>query len=116
MIRLDETVCRNLDLATRREWLETNGIGGFASGTINGCYTRRYRGLLVAATKPPVGHFVLLSKFEETLIVNGRGYELGTNGHPDVVHPQGFKFLTQFRLITRARFGRGLWSLSSLHI
>jgi glycogen debranching enzyme len=52
MIRFGEDVCRNLDSALRREWLETNGIGGFASGTINGCNTRRYHGLLVAATKP----------------------------------------------------------------
>jgi predicted glycogen debranching enzyme len=98
MIGFGEDVCRNLDAALRREWLETNGIGGFASGTINGCNTRRYHGLLVAATKPPVGRFVLLSKFEETLIVNGSRHELGTNRYPGVVHPQGFQLLTQFRL------------------
>lgn len=98
MIRFGEDICRNLDFALRREWLETNGIGGFASGTINGCNTRRYHGLLVAATKPPVGRFVLLSKLDETLVVNGRAYELGTNRYPGVVYPQGFQFLTQFRL------------------
>src|SRR5215472_18829118 len=98
MIRFGDEVCRNLDSALRREWLETNGIGGFASGTINGCNTRRYHGFLVAATKPPVGRFVVLSKLEETLAVNGRAYELGTNRYPGVVHPQGFQFLTQFRL------------------
>src|SRR5215472_9869480 len=98
MIRFGEDVCRNLDSALRREWLETNGIGGFASGTINGCNTRRYHGLLVAATKPPVGRLVLLSKLEESLVVNGRVYELGTNRYPGVVHPEGFQFLTQFRL------------------
>lgn len=94
MIRFGEDVCRNLDSALSREWLETNGIGGFASGTINGCNTRRYH----AATNPPVGRFVLLSKFEETLRVNGRAYELSTNRYPGVVHPQGFQFLTEFRL------------------
>ncbi len=98
MIRFTEDVCGNLDAAFRREWLETNGIGGFASGTINGCNTRRYHGLLVAATKPPVGRLVLLAKFEETLIVNGRSYELGTNRYPGTVHPQGFQFLKQFQL------------------
>jgi predicted glycogen debranching enzyme len=98
MIRFGEDVCRNLGSALRREWLETNGIGGFASGTINGCNTHRYHGLLVAATKPPVGRFVLLSKVEEILSVDGRTYELGTNRYPGVVHPQGFQFLTQFRL------------------
>jgi len=98
MIRFTEDVCTNLDASLRREWLETNGIGGFASGTINGCNTRRYHGLLVAATKPPVGRLVLLSKFEETLIVNGTSYELGTNRYPGTVHPQGFQFLKAFRL------------------
>lgn len=98
MIRFGEDVCRNLDSALRREWLETNGIGGFASGTINGCNTRRYHGLLVAATKPPVGRSVLLSKLEETLVVSGEAYDLSTNRYPGVVHPQGFQFLTQFRL------------------
>lgn len=84
MIRFGEDACRNLASALRREWVETNGIGGFASGTINGCNTRRYHGLLVAAVKPPVGRFVLLSKLEETLAVNGRAYELGTNRYPGV--------------------------------
>src|SRR5215467_10170373 len=98
MIRFGKDVCCNLDYGLRREWLETNGIGGFASSTINGCNTRRYHGLLVAATKPPVGRLLLLSKFEETLAVNGRAYELSTNRYPGVVHPQGFQFLTQFRL------------------
>jgi len=98
MIRFGEDVCGNLDSALGREWLETNGIGGFASGTINGCNTRRYHGLLVAATRPPVGRFVLLSKLEETLTVNGRAYELSSNRYPGVVYPQGFQFLAQFRL------------------
>jgi predicted glycogen debranching enzyme len=98
MIRFGEKICTNLDAGLRREWLETNGLGGFASATINGCNTRRYHGLLVAATKPPVGRFVLLSKLEETLIIDGRRYELGTNRYPGVMHPVGFQYLKQFRL------------------
>ena len=98
MIRFGEKICTNLDAGLRREWLETNGLGGFASATINGCNTRRYHGLLVAATKPPVGRFVLLSKLEETLIIDGRRYELGTNRYPGVIHPVGFQYLKQFRL------------------
>jgi len=47
-------VCSDLDAAGHREWLETNGIGGYASSTICGLNTRRYHGLLVAATQPPV--------------------------------------------------------------
>src|SRR6516164_8663099 len=98
MIQFDESICGNLDSACRREWLETNGIGGFASSTIVGLNTRRYHGLLVAATKPPVGRMVLLSKFEETLVVGGRRFDLSCNRYPGVVHPQGHVFLKQFRL------------------
>jgi predicted glycogen debranching enzyme len=98
MIRFGQDVCGNLEAALRREWLETNGLGGFASSTINGINTRRYHGLLVAATKPPVGRFVLLSKLEETLLVSDRSFDLSANRYPGVVHPQGFRYLKQFRL------------------
>src|SRR4249920_4072916 len=98
MSQFDESVCRNLDIAINREWLETNGIGGFASSTITGLNTRRYHGLLVAATKPPVGREVLLSKLEETLLIDGQPFDLSANRYPGVVHPQGFRYLKQFRL------------------
>src|SRR6266568_2325098 len=98
MIEIDQESCRNLETALSREWLETNGIGGFSSSTITGVNTRRYHGLLTAATKPPVGRLVLLSKLEETLIIDGRRYELSTNQYPGAVHPQGFTFQTGFRL------------------
>jgi predicted glycogen debranching enzyme len=97
MIRFDETVCGNLEAALRREWLETNGLGGFASSTIVGLNTRRYHGLLVAATRPPLGRMVLLSKLEETLVVDGRRYDLAANRYPGVVHPQGYRYLKEFR-------------------
>jgi predicted glycogen debranching enzyme len=98
MIRFAEDICPNLDISNGREWLETNGIGGFASASINGCNTRRYHGLLIAATKPPVGRLVLLSKLEETLIIGDRRVELSTNRYPGTVHPEGFRLLKQFRL------------------
>ena len=72
MIQLEQETCGDLEAALRREWLETNGLGGFASSTIVGLNTRRYHGLLVAATKPPVGRLVLLSKLEETLLIDGK--------------------------------------------
>src|SRR5438105_6493799 len=98
MIRFGQDLCRQWSAACRREWLETNGIGGVASSTLNGVNTRRYHGLLVAATKPPVGRFVLLSKLEETVVVGGRAFDLCTNRYPGAVHPQGFRYLKQFRL------------------
>jgi predicted glycogen debranching enzyme len=98
MIRFGQDLCGNLEAATRREWLETNGIGGFASSTLPGINTRRYHGLLVAATKPPVGRFVLLSKLEETLLIDGEPVDLSANQYSGVVHPHGFRYLKQFRL------------------
>jgi predicted glycogen debranching enzyme len=98
MIKLDQESCRDLNSASSREWLETNGIGGFASSTISGLNTRRYHGLLTAATRPPVGRFVLLSKLEETLLIDGRQYELSANQYPGVIHPQGFNYQAGFRL------------------
>ena len=97
-ISFDRGICRNPAEALHREWLETNGLGGFASATISGANTRRYHGLLVAATEPPAVRHVLLSKLEETLIVDGRRFELSTNLYPGATHPEGYRFLTQFRL------------------
>ncbi|HKR61236.1 MAG TPA: amylo-alpha-1,6-glucosidase [Pyrinomonadaceae bacterium] len=98
MIRADQKICRNLDEALAREWLETNGLGGFASATIAGANTRRYHGLLTAATKPPVGRVVMLSKLEETLVIDGSRHDLSTNQYPGAVHPQGYQMQTGFRL------------------
>ena len=98
MIQFKQETWSDLEAALRREWLETNGLGGFASATIIGLNTRRYHGLLVAATKPPVGRMVLLSKLEETLFIDGRGFDLANNCYPGVIHPQGFHYLAQFRL------------------
>src|SRR4029077_6911715 len=58
---------------------------------------RRYHGLLVAATKP-VGRLVLLSKLEETLVIDGKRFDLSANRYRGVVHPQGFQYLKKFRL------------------
>lgn len=98
MIQFAHNTLQDLPVATSREWLETNGIGGFSSSTVIGLNTRRYHGLLTAATKPPVGRIVMLSKLEETLIIDGRRYELSANQYPGVVHPQGFNYQTGFRL------------------
>src|SRR3984893_15427944 len=98
MIQFKRETSGDLEAALRREWLETNGLGGFASSTIVGLNTRRYHGLLVAATKPPVGRLVLLSKLEETLWIDGKRVDLSANRYPGVIHPQGFHYLKQFRL------------------
>ena len=98
MIKLGKEIVSDFWAASSREWLETNGIGGYASGTVSGANTRRYHGLLVAATKPPLGRVVMLSKLEETVAIDGKRFELSANQYPGVVHPQGFIFLKSFRL------------------
>ena len=98
MIEFGAEVCRDLSAAISREWLETNGLGGFASSTIIGLNTRRYHALLTAATNPPVGRVVLLSKLEETLVINGDHVYLSANQYPGVIHPRGYELLESFRL------------------
>jgi predicted glycogen debranching enzyme len=98
MIIFGAEICANFEEATQREWIETNGIGGFASGTISGANTRRYHGLLTAATRPPLGRITMLSKFEETLIVGGKRFELSANQYPNKIHPEGYKYLKNFCL------------------
>ncbi len=98
MIHFNQETLGDLGSSLSREWLETNGLGGFSSSTVIGLNTRRYHGLLVAATKPPVGRMVLLSKLEEVLLIDGKPFELSANRYPGTVHPQGFQYLTRFRL------------------
>ena len=97
MIHFEKIVCSNLDSALNREWLETNGLGGFACGTLAGINTRRYHGLLTAALNPPGGRMLLLSKLEETLVIGERRIDLSANEYLDVIHPQGFQYLVGFR-------------------
>ena len=61
----------DLELQLTREWLVSNGLGGYASGTVAGVNTRRYHGLLVAALKPPVQRSVLLAELEEWAFIPG---------------------------------------------
>lgn len=98
MRQFAQDICQDLNAALGREWLETNGIGGFASATIIGLHTRRYHGLLTAATMPPVGRYLLLSKLEETVCIGDQRIELSANHYPGVIHPQGHRHLRQFRL------------------
>ena len=97
-IEFERPVCGDSGEACSREWLETNGIGGFACSTIIGLNTRRYHALLTAATKPPVGRLVLLSKMEEVLVLGDRRFELSANQYRDLIHPQGYEYLSSFRL------------------
>jgi len=98
-IKFGREVCGNLDAAEAREWIVTNGIGGFASGTIAGCETRRYHGLLLAALRPPVARTQLVTGLDEIVRYGGAEYSLATHQWAGgVVDPKGFLNIESFRL------------------
>jgi predicted glycogen debranching enzyme len=80
------------------EWLETDGLGGYALSTVAGRNARRYHGLLVSATTPPTGRAVLLAKLEETLVVGGERFDLSMNLYGGKLHPRGDLLLRSFRV------------------
>src|SRR5215469_13055914 len=99
VLTIGQSVSSDFATASQKEWLITNGIGGYASSTVSAANTRRYHGLLVAATHPPVGRLVMLSKLEDALVVDGERFELATNVYGnDVIHPHGYRNLRQFQL------------------
>jgi predicted glycogen debranching enzyme len=92
-------VCGDLPSSLRREWIVTNGLGGYGSGTLAGVNTRRYHGLLVAALTPPVGRTVLVGGLVEWAVYAGRRYPLSTHEYGDgTVDPQGYKHQRAFVL------------------
>jgi predicted glycogen debranching enzyme len=98
-IRFGREICGDLESAKSREWLVTNGIGGFASGTITGDATRRYHGLLLAALQPPVGRTQLVAGVDETAQYGGQVFALSTHRWASgIVDPQGFRLLQSFHL------------------
>ena len=109
MISFDKSICGNYDAASSREWLETNGIGGFASSTISGSHTRRYHGLLTAATRPPLGRITTVSKFLESLIIGDDTFQLSTSRFSGKVDSQACQYISRFRLdpfpVWNFRFG-----------
>jgi predicted glycogen debranching enzyme len=98
-VHFGREICGNLPAAESREWLVTNGIGGFASGTIAGGMTRRYHGLLLAALQPPLGRTQLVAALDETARYGQATYALATRRWASgAVDPQGFLHLESFRL------------------
>jgi len=96
-----------------REWLETNGIGGFAMGTASGLATRRYHGLLVASLRPPTERVLTLARLDETVVVPEGAFELATVEYPGVVAPAGHRYLVDFRLDP---FPVWTWNVAGLRI
>lgn len=98
-IHFGREVCGRLDVAEEKEWLVTNGLGGFASGTIAGSATRRYHGLLIAALQPPLGRVQLVAALDETAHYAGNDYALAMHRWASgAVDPQGFQLIESFSL------------------
>lgn len=93
------------------EWLETNGLGGYASGTFAGLRTRREQGLLIAST--PHGKFLSLSALDETIVMGDKRYDLGAQQYPGGTHPKGFKFLKSF---SKNLFPEFIYSMPGIEI
>jgi len=98
-LELDRALCGDLAVAEAREWIVTNGLGGFAAGTVAGTLTRRYHGLLFAARTPPVGRTLLCPKIDAEVAYDGASYALATDRWRDgTIAPQGYVHLAGFRL------------------
>jgi predicted glycogen debranching enzyme len=102
--KFDETSCLNLEKALSLEWLETNGLGSYASSTILNCNTRKYHGLLVANLRTPQGRHSLLSWLEDSILMKGQEFFLSCCQYPGVFHPSEKHFLKEFRLGYFPRF------------
>ncbi len=99
LIAFGRSICGDLAAGLRREWLVTNGLGGYASGTLAGPATRSYHGLLVAALEPPVARTVLVGALDEKVTYAGRTWSLSTHEFREgVAEPGGYRHLVDFHL------------------
>ena len=97
-MKVEQKHCQDLDRVLSLEWLETNGRGGFASGTVAGANSRRYHALLLVARKPPSERVVLVNHIEEWLETGEQSFPLTTNLYPGAIHPAGYTFCASFEL------------------
>jgi len=79
------------------EWIEADGLGGFASGTVSGIRTRRYHALLLTATTPPAGRMVLVNGFDAWVETPEGSFAISSQRYaPDVIHPNGAAIIESF--------------------
>ena len=89
--------------ALSREWLETNGLGGWAGSTMLGAHSRRYHGLLVSAASPSQ-RWLVLSRLDETLVAGNKRFPLSCNHFPGAIHPRGDEYFERFELTEQPHF------------
>ena len=99
LVSFGPEIAADLPSALRREWLVTNGIGGYASGSVAGVNTRRYHGLLVAALAPPVERTVLVGGSIDWVTYDGHRYPLSAHEYGDgAIDPHGYRQVQAFEL------------------
>jgi len=96
--KLSREKLSNFEDAIKKEWIITNGLGGYSSSTVLGVNTRKYHGLLVAAFNPPTDRRVCLSKLDEEVTVGSNIYSLGANEFQNGISPKGYNYLKEFSL------------------
>jgi predicted glycogen debranching enzyme len=114
-LRFGPQTCTDLATSSQREWLVTDGQGGFALGTVSGLRTRRYHGLLIVATQPPIGRHLALASLDAAIVVGDRRHRLATHEWASgALDPQGFVDLASFEL--REGVPTWRWSLGDVVI
>jgi predicted glycogen debranching enzyme len=103
-ISYEREALSHFDSMVGKEWLVTNGLGGYSSSTVLGVNTRKYHGLLVAAVHPPKDRRVFLTKLDEDLIIGNSMSRLGANEFQNGFFPQGYSFLEEFSVSPFPRF------------
>jgi predicted glycogen debranching enzyme len=97
-IEFGREICQEFDLGIRKEWIETNTLGGYSSSTIYGLNTRRYHGLFVIPMDSICNRLNIISKLEESIFIENRIYEISTNQYVGGIYPDGYKFLKKFSI------------------
>jgi predicted glycogen debranching enzyme len=112
-ITVGRQLCGSLTEAAAREWLVSDGVGGYAMGTVAGLRTRRYHGTLVVATQPPIGRQLALAALDPVIVVGDRRIRLATHEWADgTVDPAGHVHLESFHL--RDGLPRWRWSIGDV--
>ncbi len=113
IISLDRKTLSNFEDVIQKEWIITNGMGGYASSTVLGINTRKYHGLLIAALHPPGDRRLFLAKLDEDVIIGNEIYRLGANEFQCRIFPRGFIFLKEFSVLP---FPRSVYSVGDVGI
>jgi predicted glycogen debranching enzyme len=112
-ITITQEALSRFDEVIQKEWLVTNGLGGYASSTVLGINTRKYHGLLVAALHPPGDRTVCLAKLDEEAFIGNNVYPLGANEFHGRIFPQGYMFLKEFSV---SPFPRYVYSVQDVEV